>query len=230
MDKPQHQRTLLERRRRLALLVEVVSGALVAGIGAAVGLFGLPAWAVVLLAIGFTVAVMLWTRAAIGPIEERVRCLWGASFVLLAILIGVLVYINRPVASSVYYVPYKEVRCLALLASPLGPNTTLRACRRKANTWRTVMSSSADRSGLSSARGGPETRNYVWPRMLTALFRGLAEPAHSDWPGVVWSLDCARRTSTATRGQARASGARDGGPTGPQSRRAKRVRGCDGQR
>lgn len=118
MDKPQHRRTLLERRRRLALLVEVVSGALVAGIGAAVGLFGLPAWTVVLLAIGLTVAVMLWTRAAIGPIEERVRCLWGASFVLLAILIGVLVYINRPVASSVYYVPYKEVTLSGVAGEP----------------------------------------------------------------------------------------------------------------
>jgi len=106
------------QRNRVVLLVEVASGAAVAGIGAVAGLFGLPAWAVVLLAVDFTAFVMFWTHAAIGPTEERVRSLWGASFVLLALLVGVLIYVNWPIASSVYYVPDKDVTLSGVAGEP----------------------------------------------------------------------------------------------------------------
>jgi hypothetical protein len=58
------------------LVLELTSGAIAAAVAAAISVSGLPVWAIVATVAGFTAVIALWTRAAIGPVEERVRSLW----------------------------------------------------------------------------------------------------------------------------------------------------------
>jgi hypothetical protein len=96
--------------RRRVLLVE--AGFLVVGAAAtaASGGFGLPVWAVVVLCVGFTAATTFASNAAVGPESERVFSLWATVVMLAALLVGIVVYVNRPGGPRfVQYINSKDV-------------------------------------------------------------------------------------------------------------------------
>jgi hypothetical protein len=105
-------------RNRAVLLLEVSSCAVATAIAAAIGVSGLPVWAIVAMVAAFTAVIALWTKAAIGPVGERVRSLWGASLVLAGLIAGILIYVNGPTVPFVNYVANKTVTLSGVAGQP----------------------------------------------------------------------------------------------------------------
>ena len=84
----------------------------------------MPVWAIVAMVAGFTAAIALWTKAAIGPVGERVRSLWGASLVLAGLIAGILIYVNGPTVPFVNYVANKTVTLSGVAGHPPQRNST----------------------------------------------------------------------------------------------------------
>jgi hypothetical protein len=105
--------------RRRALLIEVVLGVIGAGAVAATGVSGLPVWAVIAYSAGITAATALATSAAVGPESDRVISLWGTVAVLVALLVGTLVYVNQPATFAfVNYVNDSDVTLSPVAGAP----------------------------------------------------------------------------------------------------------------
>jgi hypothetical protein len=105
--------------RRRVLVIELVLGVIGAGAVAGTGVSGLPVWAVVSYSIGLTAATVLATSAAVGPESERVLSLWGTVVVLVALLAGTLLYVNRPTpVAFVNYVNDKDVTLSPVAGAP----------------------------------------------------------------------------------------------------------------